>query len=398
MSALSRVLARYPVATVALSQFFGTSVWFSANSAADDLSRAWGLQPADLGWLVNCTQAGFIVGTSVFALTGLADRFAASRIFACCAVLAAVLNGSFALLSGGLASASVYRFLVGLCLAGIYPVGMKLIVSWAPERAGAALSLLVGMLTLGTALPHGVRAMGHMLDWRVVILASSGLALCSAVVMAQLGDGPHLKSRPAGGAGGLGAVWHVWREPTFRASALGYFGHMWELYACWTLLPMLLAQSVLAQAPGGVSAMAFAIMAVGALGCVLGGWLGRRIGSARVALGALMGSGACAVVSSVWGRSLPAPWLMALLLCWGLTVIADSPHFSALSSRASPPHLVGSALALQNAVGFGLTLVAIGLTTRHVGQMGWSVVWWLVPGPVMGVWALWPLAKSAPPA
>ncbi|MGV0951998.1 MAG: MFS transporter, partial [Azonexus sp.] len=146
-----------PVPVIVLAQLFGTSLWFSANSAADDLVRTWGIAPAAIGTLTNAVQLGFILGTLSFAVSGLADRFAASRIFALCALLGALCNAAFALFATDLASGIPLRFAVGLCLAGVYPLGMKLVVSWVPERAGAALAQLVGMLTLGTALPHGIR-------------------------------------------------------------------------------------------------------------------------------------------------------------------------------------------------------------------------------------------------
>ena len=149
-----------PVAWIALAELFGTSLWFSANSAADDLVRAWGASPGDIGWMTTAVQAGFILGTLGFSLSGLADRYPASRIFSACAVGGAFFNAAFAVFSGGLASAVAFRFLVGICLAGIYPIGMKLVVSWAPERAGSALAQLVGMLTLGSALPHALRLLG----------------------------------------------------------------------------------------------------------------------------------------------------------------------------------------------------------------------------------------------
>ena len=232
-----------PVVWIVLAQLCGTSLWFSANSAADDLRSLWGLTTSDLGWLTNAVQAGFIVGTLTFALTGLADRYPASRIFAVCGVLGSLFNAAFAWFSTGLASAMAFRFLVGLAIAGIYPLGMKLIVSWDPARAGQSLGLLVGMLTLGTALPHGIRMAGGALSWQSVILTSSLLALIGAGLIAWLGDGPHLKLklRAANGAQPT-HVLDAFRIPDFRASAFGYFGHMWELYAFWTLVPLLLVR------------------------------------------------------------------------------------------------------------------------------------------------------------
>lgn len=177
---------RHPVFLIVIAQLFGTSLWFSANSAADDLIRSWGITPADIGTLTNAVQLGFIVGTLSLSISGLADRFPASRIFAVCATLGALLNTAFAWLSVGMASGVLLRFSVGLCLAGIYPLGMKLVVSWVPERAGVALAWLVGMLTLGTALPHGIRFFGESASWQLTLTISSCLALLAAVMIFSL--------------------------------------------------------------------------------------------------------------------------------------------------------------------------------------------------------------------
>ena len=214
-----------PLPLIVIAQLFGTSLWFSANAAGSDLMAAWALQPADLGRLTNAVQLGFILGTLGFSLTGLADRFAASRIFAVCAVLGAAANAAFALLAGGMDSALPLRFMVGLALAGVYPLGMKLVVSWVPEQAGAALAWLVGMLTLGTALPHGVRYLDTGWGWQATVLVSSGLALLAAALIARLGDGPHLMRKAGAPPLRLGRVIMAFADPCFRASAFGYFGH-----------------------------------------------------------------------------------------------------------------------------------------------------------------------------
>ena len=382
---------RNPVPAIVLAQLFGTSLWFSANSAADDLIRTWGIDPADIGTLTNAVQLGFILGTLTFAISGLADRYPASRIFAVCAILGALGNAAFALFATGMAVGVPLRFAVGFCLAGVYPLGMKLVVSWVPERAGAALAQLVGMLTLGTALPHGIRLAGAGWSWQATILVSSALALLAAAMIFSLGDGPHLKRRHDAPPLRLGRVFYAFSVREFRASALGYFGHQWELYAFWTMVPALVILSGLAT-PGSatLSGLSFAVIGIGALGCILGGWWSQRIGSARVAATALALSALCCTIfpfSTDW----PAWIKIALLLLWGASVVADSPHFSALSARACAPEIVGSALAFQNSIGFAITMLSIQLGTAWIGDWGTSIAWLLLPGPLLGLLGLYPL-------
>ncbi len=382
------------VPVIVVAQLFGTSLWFSANSAADDLIRTWGIAPADIGTLTNAVQLGFILGTLTFAVSGLADRYPASRIFAVCAILGALGNAAFALFATGMAVGIPLRFAVGFCLAGVYPLGMKLVVSWVPERAGAALAQLVGMLTLGTALPHGIRLAGAGWSWQATILVSSVLALVAAAMIFALGDGPHLKRRHDAPPLRLGRVFYAFSVREFRASALGYFGHQWELYAFWTLVPALVLLSGLAT-PGSttLSGLAFAIIGIGALGCILGGWWSQRIGSARVAATALALSAMCCAVFPFSG-DWPAWIRIALLLLWGASVVADSPHFSALSARACAPEIVGSALAFQNSIGFAITMLSIQLGTAWIGAWGSSIAWLLLPGPLLGLLGLYPLWRA----
>lgn len=376
---------KYPLLVIVVAQLFGTSLWFSANSATDDLIRSWAITPGDIGTLTNAVQLGFIVGTLLFAITGLADRYPASRIFSLCAVCGALFNAAFAWFSTNMGTGLPLRFAVGLALAGIYPLGMKLVVSWVPSHAGTALSWLVGMLTLGTALPHGIRWLGESAPWQLAFTLSSCLALIAAVLIFWLGDGPHLKRRGDAPPLQFGRLRAAFSIPEFRASALGYFGHMWELYAFWTLVPALIVVSGLASpATTQVSGFAFLIIGIGAVGCVLGGWWSQRVGSARVATVALAVSAVCCALYPL-SQSFPRWISLLLLVIWGVAVVADSPQFSALSASACPPEVMGGALALQTSIGFAITMVSIQFSTQCLPAWGPDVAWLLLPGPLLGL-------------
>ncbi|WP_061171018.1 MFS transporter [Caballeronia hypogeia] len=388
-----------PVSVISLAQLFGTSLWFSANGAASGITRAWHASATDIGWLTSAVQAGFILGTLTMSLTGIADRFRASSIFVLSAVLGAIFNAMFALLATGVLSGAMCRFLVGICLAGIYPMGMKLIVKWAPEKTGPALAQLVAMLTLGSGLPHALKVVGADWPWQAIIVASSVLALIAGALIAVLGDGPRPRIDPrrqeAGAAAASPGIFDALKRPDFRSAALGYFGHMWELYAFWTLVPLYISRSSLAQGvhAGGVSGLSFFVFAAGAVGCLAGGMLSRRIGSAGVAAGALAISGTCCVLFALMWRNAGTPLLFLLLLVWGATVVADSPQFSALSAKACPPELVGSALAIQNSIGFAITVVSISAATTLFERIGLDSAWLLVIGPIAGLAGFAPLLR-----
>ena len=399
----AQLLRSNPIAAIAIAQLFGTSLWFSANSAAPDLMRAWGIGISGIGLLTNAVQLGFILGTMTIALTGLADHFRASRIFVLSGLCGAAFNACFAVFSHTLLSAAIFRFLVGLSLAGIYPIGMKLVVSWAPQRRGAALAYLVGMLTLGTALPQGVRFLGTRWNWQAVILTSSALAIAGALLIFWLGDGPHLARGPQLVVRRMGGVLEAFKSERLRAAALGYFGHMWELYTFWTLVPLIVSAGLSAKLQRlSVPGLAFLIIAIGAAGCILGGLWSRRVGSARVAAVALATSGLCCWIIAGSGKKLSPEVFVAVLLLWGAAVVADSPQFSALSAEAAPPNLVGGVLAIQNSVGFAITIASIAVATSLFGRLGLSVAWLLLPGPVLGLIAFYPLMRKSreidPPA
>ena len=368
---------------VSLGVLLATSTWFSGTAAARELAQIWSLSPTEAARLTSATQWGFILGTLIYALANLADRFDARSVFCLSALAGAACNLGFAYLSTGLWSALAFRVATGLTLAGVYPVGMKLIASWYRSGLGWRLGLMVGCLTLGTAFPYGVAALDLALDWRALAsVASLAAAIGGLLVRFGCAEGPLLRARAKLD---LRMIGRVFRHPPFRATAFGYFGHMWELYALWSMSALWLDARLTSAGPAWadrVPILAFATVAVGALGCIGGGLISRRVGEQRVALVALVGSGLACAVSGL-AFELPPAVLLAFLLVWGLLVVADSPQFSALAARHAPPEYTGTALTIQNGLGFLLTTVSIQLVPRFADWVGWR---WAMTILVLGPW------------
>ncbi len=344
---------------------------------------AWSIDTSGIGYLTSAVQFGFICGTLTISVSGIADRFSATRIFAIAAFGGACFNVALAFVANDFYSAMALRFLTGMMLAGIYPIGMKLVVSWAPDKSGQALGLLVGMLTLGTASPQLLNAWSVNYHWSWVLIGSSTLALLAALFILLLGDGPHLpKARKISGN-----TLQVFQLTRFRAAAFAYFGHMWELYAFWMLVPLLVLEMHGHSQANTLSLLAFTVIAIGAVGCVLGGILSKRYGNARIAATALGISGLLCCLYPLSG-DWPYTVRLTLLLLWGFTVVADSPQFSALSAKACPPEKVGSALAIQNSIGFFITIISITLISHTFEDLGLYACWILAPGPILGLIAL----------
>ena len=380
---------------IVFSQFAGTSLWFAGNAVLADLQREFGLDAGAVATITSAVQLGFIAGTLAFAVLNLADRVSPRLLFLACAVAGAASNAAVFVLADThwpYAGLVALRFATGFFLAGIYPVGMKIAAGWYREGLGAALGYLVGALVVGTAFPHLVRALGQELPWRAVMGAVSLLALGGGLVMfACVPDGPHLARSARFDPGALASIFSV---RALRSSAFGYFGHMWELYTLWALLPLMVA--AYARRHGialDVSLWSFVVVASGAIGCVAGGWISHRSGSARVARFQLGASGACCLLSPLAFLAPPAVFL-AFLMAWGVFVVGDSPQFSALTASVAPRPLVGSALTIVNCIGFSLTIASLQLATALAAWI--PVEWWFVPvaiGPAVGLVAIQPLAR-----
>ncbi len=373
---------------IVLAQLAGTSLWFAVNGVMDSLRRDWRLPEEALGALTSAVQIGFVFGTLAFALLTIADRFSARKVFLASALAGSLCNAAAVVAPERLDVLLALRFLTGFFLAGIYPVGMKIASGWYERGLGAALGFLIGALVVGTALPHGLRALGPGWTWQSVIVAVSAIAAGGGLLLfAAVPDGPYLRRSARINPRALALIW---RDPRLRAPAFGYFGHMFELYVFWTLVPAIVATRI---AGVDVSIAAFAVIGIGSLGCVAGGLLVQRFGSARVAVAQLATSGACCLMAPLM-MDAPAPLFAAWLLVWGTTVVGDSPQFSTLTAQNAPRESVGSVLTFVNSIGFGITaiLIPVFATLAANGPLHW-VLPLLALGPIAGLVAMRPLLR-----
>ena len=377
---------------IIIAQHFGSSSWFAGNAVAPALIDTWSLPTESLAWITNSVQLGFICGTLIFALLSIADRFSPSRLFFVCAVVSALLNIATSFAVKSILPLLIVRFLIGVCLAGIYPVGMKIAASWYPEGMGRALGYLVGALVLGTALPHLV-AFSPLIQWQSVFILISVINLIGGlVVLLGVGDGP---ARAKSHRLQLRMISSLIKVKKLRCSAFGYFGHMWELYAVYTIAPIwFVAWGSHSSYQLNISLISFVVIAVGSLGCMIGGILSTKVGSPNVAVFTLSVSGVCCLISPIiFDQGI----ILVLLfwVIWGMSVAADSPQFSSLSAQNAPAGGVGTALTLINSIGFSLTVLSIQLLVMISAWIPIQyAVWLLAPGPLLGVLAMQPLLRT----
>ncbi|MFT5353147.1 MAG: MFS family permease [Polyangiales bacterium] len=335
---------------IVLAQLACTSLWFAGNAILESLQADLGIE-GDVSLITSAVQLGFIVGSAVLTMSGFGDRFSTSRVFFMGALVGASANVAV-IGATSLQDVVALRFLVGVSLAAIYPMGMKAAASWYKEGLGGALGWLVGALVLGTALPH---LASGFLPWRETLVGVSLLALAGGfAVLILVPEGPHTRVSTFR----AGAVVELLRLRSFRSAALGYFGHMWELYTFWAFTPALILVRNARHAELPVSETSFVVIAAGAIGCIGGGFAARRFGSRRVAMFMLAVSGTCCLLLP-WAIDWPTPLFIVFILTWGVAVVGDSPQFSAITARSTPAHLVGTGLSLVTSVGFALTIASV---------------------------------------
>ena len=363
-------------------------MWFAGNGVLTDLRANFDLSAQALGHLTSAVQFGFISGTLVFALFTIADRYSPSRVFFFSALIAGILNLSLLWDGNTLWTLLIARYLTGFFLAGIYPVGMKIAADYFEKGLGKSLSFLVAALVLGTALPHLLKSSPLFDNWMWVIIATSSLSFLGGLqILLFVPDGPYRKS---GNPLKLTALFSIFKNPKLKSAALGYFGHMWELYAFWAFVPILLkTYQDLHGKPINISLWSFLIIGIGSIGCIIGGYLSQQIGVKKTASWSLLLSCLCCILSPFFFYIPYEIIFLSIILFWGMVVIADSPLFSTMVANNADSALKGSALTLVNCIGFAITIISIQLLNYAQLNFAPTLLYSILAiGPVLGLWAL----------
>jgi len=373
---------------IVVAQFAGGSLWFSGNAILNDLIREWSISEHSLSYITSAVQLGFIAGSLLFAYFTVSDRYSPRKIFFLCSFLGAVSNGLVLFIPGKLIYLIVLRFTTGFFLAGIYPVGMKIASGWYQKGLGKALGFLVGALVLGTAFPHALKALEFHASWKSVLVTTSIISFAGGMAMLKfVPDGPYIKNNIAFDKN---AIFTLFKAGNLRSAAMGYFGHMWELYTLWAFTPFIL-NVYLARNPSlnlNLPLWSFLIIASGFIGCSVGGLISKKSSSESVAFYQLAVSGLCCLMSPFLFNLSPF-FFLAVMIVWGISVVGDSPQYSAVIAKEAPADLVGSALTLVNSIGFLITVISIQfMDLMSVWIPADKLFLILLPGPLIGLYSM----------
>ena len=369
---------------IVISQFAGTSLWFAGNAVVNDLIIELNLLEMFVGYITTAVQAGFILGTLVFAIFSVADRFSPVKVFLICCVMGAASN-ALTIHADGFLGVMTARTATGFFLAGIYPVGMKIASDWYEAKLGKALGYLVGALVIGTAFPHLLKYLGSDLPWRYIMLGTSAVALSGGLLLFfTVKDGPFHKQsssfKPL-------TIFRLFKVRNFRSAAFGYFGHMWELYTFWAFVPVMLAYYLANQDSMkiDVSLFSFMVIGIGGIGCAILGKLSLKYGNKSIAMISLIISGLSCLVLPFVIEAHPILFLMVLFI-WGTFVIPDSPQFSTMVAYSCEATNKATGLTIVNSIGFAITIISIQLVNQAWAMTSDPRVFWIMfIGPVLGL-------------
>lgn len=388
-------ISRWILPVIVFSQFCCTSLWFAGNAVIRDLVTHFDLVESSLGHLTSAVQFGFISGTLVFAILTIADRYPPSRVFFFSALAGALCNTGIIFEWNNFSSLMIFRFLTGFFLAGIYPVGMKIAADYFEQGLGKSLGFLVGALVIGTAFPHFLHGLTNAISWQVLVLTTSSIAVTGGIFMLLFVPiGPF---RKPGHKVKLMSFLSVFKNRNLRSAAFGYFGHMWELYAFWAFVPVILLthQKLYPGNTFDISWYSFLIIGSGGLACIAGGYLAQRFGPKNTAGMALFLSGLCCILSPLIFYIQSPLLLVGLLIFWGMVVIADSPLFSTLVAQHAKAETKGTALTIVNCIGFSITIISIQLLNMLQHLMNPVYIYLvLAAGPFFGLIALYGIQEK----
>jgi MFS family permease len=380
---------RFILPVIVVSQFFCTSLWFAGNSIINDIILAQHLEPSFLANLTSAIQFGFITGTLFFAIFNISDRFSPSKVFFISSILAGLFNLGITIENIHSTEILAFRFLTGFFLAGIYPVGMKIASDYFQAGLGKSLGFLVGALVIGTAFPHLLKDFTLGFPWKYVLYITTTLSLLGGVsILLFVPDGPY---RKFGQKLEFTAFIKGFRDKDFRSASFGYFGHMWELYAFWAFIPVILAsyKQHYPFANLNVPLFSFLIIGSGSIACAFSGIISKRFGAKKIATIALFLSCICCLTSPLFVFLDSVALLLIFLFFWGLVVIADSPLFSTLVAQNAPEQSRGASLTIVNCIGFSITIISIQFISFFSDKINHQYIYMLLAiGPILGLYAL----------